>query len=181
MKTLITLGLALVAFTNNANAETTLVKGVNADYLTVAAVKAEQFENLLTVQASDKRKLVPVEDSVLNPETVIIGNNYKTIEEVIAEDNKIIESTFTNDGMVFFFEKTTEEVIADDNKITDSNITTEISMLHIEKSTEEVIADDNAIIEGNVADEAQNLDFEKINRSSVLVKQVGNLSILGMN
>lgn len=181
MKTLITFVLALVALTNNANAEITLAKEVNADYLTEAAVKAEQFENLFVEQVSDKRKLVPVEDSVLNPETVIISNSNRTIEEVIAEDNKITESTLTNDGMIFFFEKTTAEIIADDNKIIDSNITAEVSTLYIEKSVEEVITDDNAIIEGHVPNGVQDLDFEKINRSSILVKQVGNKSILGMN
>jgi len=172
-KLIVYLGLAFVAVTNNANAENTLVEGLTANHLTVAAVRAEQYENLLT-ESADKGKFSPVEDkTVLNPETVVTVNNERTIEEIIAENNKIIESTIVNDGILFFMERPTEEIITEDNKTIDSNITTEIRPLYLERTIEDVIAEDNAIIEGGIPNEVSGLDLNKINNSIINKQAVG--------
>lgn len=170
MKKLITLGIALFAYASNANAETTLVQGVNANAVTSAAAKAQQFENLLT-EKSVLPKFAPVEDkTVLVPETVITANYQKSVEEIIAEDNKIIESIITDEGYVFLvFEPTTEEIIAQDNQIIDSDISAEVRPLYLERTIEDVIAEDNAIIEGN-PNQIMELDFKTINKNAVLAE-----------
>lgn len=172
MKKLITLGIALLAYVNNAQAETTLVKGVCTETTTVAAVKAQQFESLLSEKSATEVKFAPVEDkTVLIPETVIAANYEKPIEEIIAEDNKIIESIITEEGYIFvFFEASTEDVILQDNKIIESNISTEIHPLYLERTIEDVIAEDNAIIEGNVPNQLMDLDFKQINKNSILAE-----------
>lgn len=171
MKKLITLGIALLAYVSDANAETTLVQGVNANAVTSAAVKAQQFENLLT-EKSGRPKFAPVEDkTVLIPETVIASNYQRSIEDVIAEDNKIIESIITDEGYVFLvFETSTEDIIAQDNKIIESDISTDVRPLYLERTIEDVIAEDNAIIEGNVPNQIMELNFSSINKNSVLAE-----------
>jgi tyrosine-protein phosphatase YwqE len=73
----------------------------------------------------------------LESDTIItmIANDIKTMEEVIAEDNKIIESEIKN------------------------NPTSEM-----ESTIEEVIKQDNQIIESNLTNEELPLDFDSINR-----------------
>jgi hypothetical protein len=167
-KSLITLGMALFAL-SNANAETTLVKGLDANYATVAAVKAQQFENLLSDRNEETHgKFSPVEDkSVLNPEAVVGSTFGKSIEEVIAEDKKITESAIADEGYLFFKETATEEIIVQDNQIIDSNISTEVRPLYLEKTIEDTIAEDNAIIEATLPEQLTNLKFESIASSSV--------------
>ena len=170
MKKLIILGIALLAGVSNVSAETTLVQGIVSNGTTVAAVKAQQFENLLS-EKTERPKFAPVEDkSVLIPESVIGASNTKSIEEVIAEDNKITESVFTNDGYIFLvFETPTEDIITQDNQIIDSDISTEVRPLYLERTIEDVIAEDNAIIEG-VPSQIMDLDFKTINKNSILAE-----------
>lgn len=171
MKKLITLGIVLLAYAGNANAETTLIAGVNANVAQLAAVKAQQFENLLTGKV-DLPKFAPVEDkTVMIPETVIGKNFDRPVEDVIAEDNKITESVITDEGYIFFlFEKPTEEIIAQDNQITESEISTEVRPLYLERTIEDVIAEDNAIIEGIVPTQTMCLDFATIDKNSILAE-----------
>lgn len=171
MKKLITLGIALFAYVNNATAETTLVQGVNANTTTVAAAKAQQFENMLSEKASQP-KFSPVEDkTVLIPESVIETSYKKSVEEIIAEDHQITESTLTNEGYIFLtFETTAEEVIAQDNQIIDSAIVTEVHPLFLDRTIEDVIAEGNAIIEGNIPSQIMDLDFKTINKNSILAE-----------
>ncbi|GEP51115.1 hypothetical protein FNO01nite_17870 [Flavobacterium noncentrifugens] len=180
---IIYLGLALVTLFQNANAETTLVKGVSTNSNIAAAVKADQYQkSLLGEIVVGNNKKAPVEDAaIVNPSTVIASSTQKTVEEIIAEDRKITESNITNDGILYFSEKTTEEIIAADNQIIESSSAQEIQLLFIEKSIEDQIAADNSITESNVPTEAQALDFDLINRNSVLVKQTKNKQIVGMN
>jgi hypothetical protein len=172
MKTLITFGIALLAL-SNATAETTLVKGVDANFVTVAAFKAQQFENSLSDKTASEThgKFSPVEDkTVLNPETVVGTANARAMEEVIAEDKKITESSITDEGYLFFKETATEEIITQDNQIIDSNISTEVRPLYLEKTIEDKIAEDNAIIEATMPDQFNNLDFSKIDSGSTLAE-----------
>jgi len=179
---IIYLGLALVTLFQNANAETTLVKGVSTDSNIATAVKADQYQKSLLAEIAIGNKKTPVEDAaIVNPETVIASSTQKSVEEIIAEDRKITESSITNDGILYFSEKTTEEIIAADNQIIDSNISYEVQPIFIEKSIEDQIAADNSVIESNLPSEAQALDFDQINRNSVLVKQTKNKQIIGMN
>ncbi len=170
MKKLITLGIALLATASTMQAETTLVKGVHASNTIVAAVKAQQFENLLLANVPVEGKFAPVEDkTVLIPETVLVKSE-TPIEDIIAEDNKIIEGVITDEGYLFFvFEKQPEEIIMQDNQIIESEPLTEVRPLYLERTIEDVIAQDNAIIEGMPV-QVMDLDFDRINRESVVAE-----------
>lgn len=183
MKSIIYLGIALVAVFQNANAASTLVSGIATDLTIVASVKADQYQkSLLSEVITEHKKMAPVEDAViLNPETVLVVSNQKSLEAMIAEDRKITESKIINDGILYFTERTTEEMIVADNQIIDGNASEEVQMLFIERTIEDQIAEDNSIIESNLPNEAQVLDFDKINRTSILVKQVNSKETLGMN
>jgi len=180
-KSIIYLGLALVTLFN-AQAETTLVNGLDTNITLAAAVKAEQYQKSLIVTLPKTHKIsVPGEDkTIINPATLITANKAKTIEEIIAEDKKITESIIKSEEVLFFSEKTNEEIIAADKQITDVQITETFQPLYIEPSVEDKIAEDNSIIEANLP-ETQSLDFETINRNSILVKEVCKKEILGMN
>ena len=180
---IIYLGIALATMFQNANAETTLVKGVSTDVNIATAVKAEQYQKALLAEiVPGNKKVAPVDDAIiLNPESVIVMAKQKSMEEIIAEDRKITESKIANDGILYFSEKSTEEIIAADNQIIDSKISYEVQPVFIEKSIEDQIAADNSIIESNIPNEAQALDFEQINRNSILVKQVKSKQIVGIN
>jgi hypothetical protein len=162
MKSLITLGVALFVL-SNANAETTLIKGVDANYVTVAAVKAQQFESSLSEKTATEThgKFSPVEDkSVLNPEAVVGTTFGKSMEDVIAEDKKITECIIADEGYLFFKETATEEIIAQDNQIIDSGIAVEVRPLYLEKTIEDTISEDNAIIEATLPEQFKNLNFD---------------------
>lgn len=179
-KSIIYLGLAFVTLFN-AKAETTLVNGLDTNITLVAAIKAEQYQKSLIMTLPAKQKVsVPTEDNtIVNPATLIKGSSTKTIEEIIAEDKKITESTVKTDGSLFFTERTNEEIIVADNQIIDSQISASFEPLYLEPNIEDQIAQDNNIIEASIP-ETQLLDFETINRNSILVKEVCKKEILGM-
>ena len=183
MKSIIYLGIALVAVFQNSNAATTLVSGINTDLSFVTSVKADQYQKSLLGEITiEHKKMAPVEDAgILNPETVMVSSSQKSLEDMIAEDRKITESKIINDGVLYFSERTTEEIISADNQIIEGNTNEEVQMLYIERTIEDQIAEDNAIIESNLPNEAQVLDFDSINRTSILVKQIDAKKILGMN
>jgi len=183
MKSIIYLGIALVAVFQNSNAATTLVSGINSDLSFVTSVKADQYQKSLLAEITKERKnSAPVEEAaILNPETVLVIGNQKSVEDIIAEDRKITESQIIYDGALYFSEKTTEEIIIADHQITEDNGNEEVQPLYLDKTIEDQIAEDNAIIESNLPNEAQVLDFDSINRTSILVKQSETKKILGMN
>ena len=181
-KSIIYLGLAFVTLFN-AQAETTQVNGLDTNITIAAAVKAEQYQkSLIEAPAVEYKNQAPVEDkTIVNPATLITAATTKSIEEIIAEDKKITESTITNEGTLFFTERSNEEIIAADNQIIDSQVSEVFQPLFIEKSIEDKIAEDNSIIEAQLPTETQVLDFDKINSDSVLFKAVAKKEILGMN
>lgn len=62
----------------------------------------------------------------------IIANDIKTMEEVIAANNKIIESEIKNNH-TSEMESTIEEVIKQDNQIIESNLTNEVLPLDFDR------------------------------------------------
>jgi hypothetical protein len=202
---IIYLGILLVAFTNNSSAS-------NAFRMTSADVNVNQQSITLSskILSCEQNKFTLVEDTtVLNPETVIAANFTRTIEEIIAENNQIIENKVTNDATLLYTEKTIEETIAENNQIIESTVDKVISFVYLDKSIEEiiaennqiieskpmveveplylpktigeVIAEDNKIIESKVSNDTQPLDFEKINNKSFPVKSITSKVLIGMN
>lgn len=154
MKKLFILGIALVALNTNAGT----VKSQDA-------FKCENSQGNFTRGNDGKGKNIPSADpEFMNPETLLNVANERQVECIIAEDNKIIESTLRNEGDLLYIEKSIEDIIADDNRIIESGNTTEIHPLYIEPSIEDKIIEDRAIIEGENTNQVQPLDFENINK-----------------
>ncbi len=127
----------------------------------------------------EKRNFAPVEDQViLNPAAVMTNTYEKTLEEIIAENNQIIESNITDEGVRYFEPTPIEMIIQENNKIIEDQSGAEVRPLYLDRTIEEQIAEDNAIIE-STAVTLQPLDFETINKKGFTLKQ--NSKLLGMN
>lgn len=122
-----TIGIAFLAFTNVALAS-------GADKNTQNALT---HNGIVTCTGGDL---------VTAPQTLIDGKYEKTMEDIIAEDNRIIESDIADTG------------------------NHELEPVLRGKTIEEIIAEDNQIIESNVSTTVYPLDFKKINRSTNVLK-----------
>lgn len=166
MKNFIILGIALMAVVTTGNAKNLKIETEHQqDFL---------YENV----NQGKKILAPVEDqNIINPDSILAVAKEGQIESEIDENNRIIESNFSNETSLLFIEKSIEQLIADDKKIIEAAITTEIHPLYLERTIVDIIAEDNAIIENNKAIEVQPLDFEKINRDQILKEATTKLFI----
>lgn len=90
------------------------------------------------------------------------GTKFKKPELVLESDANVM--------MILNYIKTIEEIIAEDNKIIESDIDNNAN-LDMESTTEEVIKQDNQIIESNITNEVFPLDFNIINKVKVNVLQ----------
>ena len=146
---IIHLGILLFAFANYANA-------------TSAASNLQSFSAVTTAQDNCQSTFTenpsgPDEETIMNPETVIARKFTKSIEEIIAENNKIIESTLPNQTAFLYIEKPIEEVISQNNQIIESDSDLQVQPLSIEKTLQDTIAEDNLIIESNIPTEVHPL------------------------
>ncbi len=66
--------------------------------------------------------------------------------------------------MTSLYKKTIEEVIAEDNKIIESNLENNITSA-VDNTLEIIINEDNQIIESNLTKEVFPLDFDKLNKA----------------
>lgn len=180
MKTAIILsGIAVMVFTSSqANNFTNEV--VTTPKAGTTVFQNEQRDSFEVASACDTKTFAPVEDqAVVNPETALNVHYQTAIEDVIKEDNKIIESTVSNEPSFVYLYKAVEEIIQENNQIIENDTTMEIHPLYIDRTIEEVIAEDNAIIESNLVTDTQPLDFNTINKNSFAMKQ--NNKMVGMN
>ncbi|NHM07900.1 hypothetical protein G4D82_11760 [Flavobacterium sp. CYK-4] len=142
----------------------------------VASFTADIEQNDLFVTNEfglDKRNFAPVEDQMIFNPAVVINNSYsKSIEEVIAQDNQIIESNIVDEGVRFYQGETTESQIIENNQIIDSAPENEIRPLYLDRTIEDQIAEGNAIIDNNQTSVYQPLDFEVINAKNNKQTQV---------
>ena len=167
------LGMAVLVFN--------LTTAANTSKIIKSTQDNEQDFFLIEKNPLEKRNAVPVEDQViLNPATVIAVSYQKSLEEVIAENNQIIESNITDEGVRYFTETPIEDIIQQNNLIIESNYTLEVHPLYIERTIEDQIAEDNSIIESEIANVSMPLDFEVINKKLFSLKQSYN-KWLGMN
>jgi len=131
-KSIIYLGIALVTFTNVALA-LDFQQSSNDESLNVAQT-AQSTESL---EPSSNEGGDPAS---INPETIVVPTYQKTMEEIIAENNQIIESTLS-------LEQTASLSIAEDNQI---DISIEITSVSSEEAMAERILQDSQIIESTV-------------------------------
>ncbi|HLA56776.1 MAG TPA: hypothetical protein VK623_11775 [Flavobacterium sp.] len=111
-KSIFTIGIALLAFTNVALAES--IDQSNENGTPNAAFHA------------------PVGDVVLQHESPANANDERTIEETIAQDNQITESVIP-DAAPICTRLTIEETITEDIKITESQIANEVYPLDFKR------------------------------------------------
>lgn len=95
-------------------------------------IEKENFSKKKT--NTDKEKNLPTieENTVFYPETVLGAYQPKSIQEIIAENNIVIESNATNDFYPLDFDNLIGEQIAQDNAIIDSKITNDFQPLDFE-------------------------------------------------
>lgn len=182
-KSIIYLGIALVSFANVCSASNSLRNDKRVlEQDSQENLGCQQEESLSFAKVSFGQKNFPAiaDETVLYPETVMSVNSVNSIEQIIADNNRIIENNPTINQELFYIEKPIEEVIISNNQIIENNIDNTIRPLYLEKTIEDFIAEDNLIIESNISNEVFPLDFEKINKQSNTLKQVGSEKFVGM-
>ncbi|ESU26704.1 hypothetical protein FLJC2902T_26790 [Flavobacterium limnosediminis JC2902] len=96
-----------------------------------------------------------------NPEIIGIESYAKSMEEIIAENNQIIESTISNE----IAENETAEIPSADNQVIDDIILAEVGPVYSEKTMEEIIQQDSQIIESPLLNESKPCNFKKSKKS----------------
>lgn len=175
--TLIYLGIAMMVLTS-AQAK----KDLSAAVVNSKIVMLQKAQNDLAsiIEYGDTKIVAPVEDkTVMNPETALNFKFQNSIEAMIIENNKIIESTISTDATTVNLEQPMEDIIQENNQIIESESTSEVRPLYLDRTIEDTIAEDNAIIESNIISQAQPLDFDTINKKTFSMKAPTKL--VGMN
>lgn len=161
MKTTFTFLAVALLVLNQTKASTAII-----NEKPVLAIQVESEQDLADhiLGLNDKRNFAPVEDqTVFNPAIIFNTSFVKPIEEIIAQDNQIIDSNITDEGVRFYQEDTTENEIRENNQIIGGEPETEIRPLYLDRNLEDKIAEDNAIIENHEVSAYLPLDFEAIN------------------
>lgn len=168
------LGIALLSFSNICNAKNTTNLSYNSFQNNILLEK-ENYE----ITKFEKSSLA--EDvEVFNPETVI-ANNPKTVKEIIAEGDQIIESVVPNDVEFMDYEESMKEIIAQSDLFIESNVSDETYPLYFERTVEDEITQLEIVIESSENNEARLLDFKQINKNPILINTFNSEKIIGMN
>ena len=117
---------------------------------------------------------------MFNPETVIAYNR-KTVKETIAEGDKIIENTTSDDLEFMAYEESMKEIIAQSDLIIENTVSNETCPLYGERTLEDEIAELELIIESTESNEVRPLNFKKINNNSLLNNTFNSKKFIGMN
>nr|WP_315201396.1 hypothetical protein [uncultured Flavobacterium sp.] len=172
------LGVALISLSNISNAKST----VNLPYSSFEnSILSDNNTKIKTREEAKFEKLSLVENvELFNPETVI-AYNPKTIKEIIAEDNKIVEATVFDELEFMEYEESMREIIAQSDLITENTSSDIIYPLCIERTIFDEVAEMELIIESNVTNEVKPLNFKKINGNSIMINSITTKKFLGMN
>ena len=120
------------------------------------------------------------ETEVFNPETVI-AYTAKTLNEIIAEEDKIIENSILYEVEFKAYELGMKEIIRQSDLIIESKVSNEIHLLSTERTIEDEIAQMELIIESTVLNETRLLDLKMSNNSSILINTFHSKTLVGMN
>jgi hypothetical protein len=158
-KSIIYLGIAVLTFSNviSALAQHSFIKGesLTQTVSSNASSDGNTNGNPLVERRNSNNSSNGEDTSSNDPATIIYTPYQKTIEEIIAENNQIIESTISP-------EQNTEENSTEDNQI---DIAIEVSPVSTEKAMEERIIQDMQIIESSVLNTYQPIALEKYKKS----------------
>ena len=171
------LGIALVVFSNICNAKNTVILPYSSFQNTILS-NATEIQNDGTANLA--KPSLTEEAEVFNPEAVI-ANNPKTVKDIIAEGDKIIETIAPDDSEFIAYEESMKEIIAQSDLTTESNVSNETYSLFSERTIEDEIAESELIIESNETNEVSPLDFKKINNNSFMTNAFNSKRFVGMN
>jgi hypothetical protein len=170
------LGIALVSFSNICNAKNTVSLPYSSFQNTILSNDTEIQNDGIANFAKPSL----AEEALFNPEAVI-ANNPKTVKEIIAEGDKIVETIAPNDSEFIAYEESMKEIIAQSDLTTESNVSNEMYPLYFERSAEDEIAELELIIESNEINPLCPLDFKKINKNSIITNAFNSKRFVGMN
>lgn len=172
------LGVALVSFSNISNAKNT----VNLPYSSFENIISsnDNTDNKTSEEAKFGKPSLAENVELFNPETVI-AYNPKTIKDIIAEGNKIVEATVSDELEFMEYEESMREIIAQSDLVIENTVSDTIYPLYIERTIFDEVAEMELIIESNVTNEAKPLDFKKINGDSIMINSITTKKFLGMN
>ena len=117
------------------------------------------------------------EDTLTLHPTAVAPPVENAVKNVITNKDK--EYKYVANNNFSYIEKTVEETIADDNKIIEAENPVDTNPLYLERTIADIIAEDNAIIESSL-DQVQPLNFEIINKKKTF-KSTPNKLLIGMN
>lgn len=172
------LGITLMSLTNVCNATNTVGTPVNSFR---EAILANDNEGILSAEKGKIVKPSSNEDAeTFNPDAVIAYNR-KSMKEIIAEGDQIIENVTSDDMEFMVYEESMKGIIAQSDLIIENNISDEAYPLFNERTLEDVIAELEMIIESTETNETRPLDFKKINSNSLLINTFNSKRFIGMN
>jgi hypothetical protein len=177
-KSVLILGIALISFSNVCNAKNTI--NLQHNLFQNIDLSDDTTETRTNETVRFEKPSLTEDAKVFNPETVI-ASNPKTINEIIAEGDKIIEYTVSDDLEFMEYEQSMREIIIQSDFITENAVPDVIYPLFIEKTLSDEITEMELVIESKVTDEAKLLDFKKINSNSIMIKSINTEKIIGMN
>lgn len=148
---IIYLGIALVSFANANSSTTNNLITTQQSYL--------QIENSATIV--ENNSLIDNKKNTLNNDNQITK---KTVFIPVVE-NDILSNT---PGDLIYIEKSIDDIIAADNEIIDYKIEKVVRPIYIEDFIESTIIEDNKIIESNILNISYPLDFDVINKTQIV-------------
>jgi hypothetical protein len=168
------LGIALVSLTNVCNAS----NASNNQIYQGSILSVEDLASSETVTVT--KPSLKGDTEIFNPETVI-AYNPKTVKEIIAEGDKIIENTTSDDVEFMAYEESMKEIIAQSDLIIENTISNEVYPLYFERTMEDEIAELEMIIESKETNKVSPLDFKKINSNTMMINTLNSKTFVGMN
>jgi hypothetical protein len=169
------LGIALVSLTNVCNASNAINNEIHQGSI------LSDYGLVSDETATVTKPSLKVDTEIFNPETVIVYNP-KTVKEIIAEGDKIIEYTASDDLEFMVYEESMKEIIAQTDLVIENTVSNEVYPLYFERTIEDEIAELEMIIESKVSNEVNPLDFKKINSNSMMmINEFNSKTFVGIN
>jgi hypothetical protein len=174
---LLFLGIALVAFTNVSNAKNTVSESFSSfqkDF------NSDDNEGIFPIKKpAIARPSLNEEIETFNPEIVIVHNG-KTSDETIAEGDKIIKNTISDDMEFMAYEASVKEIIAQADLVIENSVSNETFPLFYDRTVADEIAELEMIIESKETNEILPLDFKKINSDATMTNSFNYKRYVGI-
>jgi hypothetical protein len=167
------LGIALVSLTNVCNASNTVNNQIPQGSI------LSDYGLISNEEVTVTKPSLKEDTEIFNPE-IVIAFNPKTAKETIAEGDKIIENTTSDDIEFMAYEESMKEIIAQSDLIIENTVSNEVYPLYFERTMEDEIAELEMIIESKVSNEVSPLDFKKINGNSIMINTFNSKNFVGM-